>query len=195
MTGRQSWAAPVFDRLYAEKADPWGFETSVYERDKYAATLDALDGRHFISGFEAGCSIGVFTHALASRCDRLLATDISEVALQRARVRCCDQPTIDFLHAALPASWPAARHYDLITFSEILYFMDEADIRQTAMLAREHLMPGGLVLTVNWTGATNTPVTGDAASTIFHAGSQLHLDQTWRHASYRLDRFLGPPAE
>ena len=33
--------------LYASDPDPWGFETSAYEQAKYAATIDALEGRRF----------------------------------------------------------------------------------------------------------------------------------------------------
>ena len=38
-----SYADPgYFEQLYASDPDPWRFATSDYERDKYAATLDAL---------------------------------------------------------------------------------------------------------------------------------------------------------
>ena len=48
-----------FDRLYAERPDPWDFETSAYEHAKYDATLAALDDRRYATGLEVGCSMTV----------------------------------------------------------------------------------------------------------------------------------------
>ena len=45
-----------FDRVYDRDADPWHFETSAYEREKYDATIALLGDRRFASGFEIGCS-------------------------------------------------------------------------------------------------------------------------------------------
>ena len=70
--------AEHFRRLYARSADPWGFRTSGYEQEKYRRTIATLGERRFRSGFEPGCSIGVLTRMLATRCDALLAADIVE---------------------------------------------------------------------------------------------------------------------
>ena len=40
-------------RLYEESADPWGFETSAYERRKYALTLAALPRERYTLGVRA----------------------------------------------------------------------------------------------------------------------------------------------
>ena len=80
-----------FENLYAQFADPWGFETSEYERRKYERTLRVLGERRFHRGFEAGSSIGVFTAMLAARCEELLAVDTSERAVEIARRRLAEQ--------------------------------------------------------------------------------------------------------
>ena len=77
-----------FEALYAGDPDPWKFATSDYERRKYAATLNLLPDRRFSSALEVGASIGVLTRQLAARCDRVLATDVVEVALEQGRKRC-----------------------------------------------------------------------------------------------------------
>ena len=56
-----------FEDLYRRSADPWGFASSGYEAAKYAATLAALPRDRYARGLEVGCSIGVFTAALAGR--------------------------------------------------------------------------------------------------------------------------------
>ena len=83
-----SVAPKDFQQLYAAHADPWGYETNPYETGKYAVTLRLLPRRRFRCGFEIGCSIGVLTRLLAERCDWLLAVDVSELSLARARERC-----------------------------------------------------------------------------------------------------------
>ncbi len=64
-TMSESLSTEYFDDLYQKNEDPWDFETSAYERDKYAATLAALPNAHYQNAFEIGCSIGVLTQQLA----------------------------------------------------------------------------------------------------------------------------------
>ena len=91
-----------FDALYAADPDPWRFASSDYEREKYAATLDALPPRRFAAALEVGCSIGVLTRQLAARCDTLLALDVAEAALAQARARCP--------RGAVPSAGPSRRN-------------------------------------------------------------------------------------
>ena len=62
-----------FEGIYADGPDPWGFETSEYERRKYDLTLAALPRRRYARALEPGCSIGVLTADLARRCDAVEA--------------------------------------------------------------------------------------------------------------------------
>ncbi len=190
---QQSWKPEVFDRLYASNPDPWGFETSEYEQAKYADTLAQLDGRHFRSGLELGCSIGVLSRLLGPRCDRLLGLDAAEAALEQARRRCRDLGHVGFRRALLPADWPDGA-FDLILISEMLYFLSPDDVGRLARLCSEAILPGGTVLLVNWTGQTNTPTTGDEAAALFRAqfgtlvAGSLVADEPQHRTGYRLDR-------
>jgi len=65
------------------------------ERAKYAATLAALPGQANERAFEMGWSIGVLTAQLARRCRCLLAVDVADAALARARERCASLPQVD----------------------------------------------------------------------------------------------------
>lgn len=177
-----------FERLYATDPDPWRFASSEYERAKYAATLAALPERRFLRGFEVGCSIGVFTRELATRCDALLAIDVADNALDQARARCQDLPSVQFAHMAVPYTWPEGG-FDLIVFSEVLYYLDPEARRQTARRTVSSLLPGGLVMLVNWRGETGSACSGDEAVTGFLADTAQHLRPSVQHAteSYRLD--------
>lgn len=185
---RGSWAAEYFDRLYAHTPDPWEFETSLYEIQKYAATLAALPRKQYRRGLELGCSIGVLTRALAQRCEHLLATDIAEVALTQARNRCGDLPHVSFEQRDVTTQFPHGR-FDLIVLSEVGYYLSPSDLRAL----REHLVsalpPAGHLLLVHYTGPTNYPLTGDVVHEAFlnAPGSPWIEKSGQRHASYRLD--------
>ena len=174
-----------FERLYAGDPDPWRFATSDYERDKYAATMGALPNRRFASGFEVGCSIGVLTKQLADRCDRLLGVDVSDIALDQARQRC---PGVVFENMDLRSAWPPGQ-FDLILFSEVLYYLGLDGIRRAAAHTVSSLAPGGVVGLVNWFGPTDGACTGDEAAELFISASASRLCPTTqvRAEKYRLD--------
>ncbi len=189
----RSWPADVFERIYAERPDPWGFESNPYERAKYADTLAALDGRSYRNGLELGCSIGVMTEALAARCDALLAVDISATALARARTRCAALPGVRFAQAALPDGLPAldGGSCDLLVLSELLYFLSPHDIDRLMAGVLAAAAPDAVILLVNWTGPTNTPCTGDQAADRARAccaAAGRRLSEPRRRDGYRLDR-------
>ena len=182
----RSWDAATFDRLYATNPDPWDFHGSDYERAKYDATLAALPAR---CGdlLEVGCSIGVLTNRLAPRCDQLLALDFAEAALIQARLACAAHPHVRFLQAGVPAGWPDGR-FDVILFSEVLYFLSPADIDTVAQRATAALQPGGTILLVNWTGPNDAPCTGDRAAELFISECALDHELVARESSYRIDK-------
>lgn len=186
MSVRGSLPPTYFDDLYARDADPWRFATSDYERAKYEATIAALPARRFAAGFEVGCSIGVLTRQLADHCDSLLAVDVADRALGKARMRCAECHNVAFGLMNVPADWPD-RAFDLILLSEVLYYLSPLDIVRTAARTRASLSPGGVVLLVHYTLATDYPCTGDTAADIFIAASGLTTGRQQREPQYRLD--------
>ena len=191
MTRRTETIAPdYFEALYTADPDPWRFASSDYERDKYAATIAALPPRRFGRGLEVGCSIGILTRQLAQRCDALQAIDVAEAALAQARTRC---PDVQFDRRAIPAEWPPGR-FDLIMFSEVLYYLDAAALETTAARAMAAILPGGTLLLVHYLGETDYPLTGDDAGDRFIAATGLVPALTMREALYRIDRLDAPAA-
>jgi predicted TPR repeat methyltransferase len=178
-----------FEDLYGRCEDPWSFETSEYERRKYAHTLASLDGRRFERALEVGCSIGVLTARLASITTELLAIDVSDRALDRARRRMNGRRGVCFARASFPEEMPVGP-WDLIVCSEILYYLDGGAFDLAVERLRECLAAGSTVIAVHWRAPTQIyPLLGDevhdrltAALAHWHACDD-------RRPEYRLDRF------
>lgn len=177
-----------FDAVYASDPDPWKFASSPYEESKYAATLDALPKSRYASALEIGCSIGVLTRELATRCDALLAVDAAPAPLAEARRRCADRPNVRFEQIFAPEQWPDGA-FDLILMSEVVYYMDEQDVARLASRAARTLAPNGDIVLVHWTGATDYPLSGDDASELFinHIDEAAGIVRQDRYDLFRLD--------
>jgi SAM-dependent methyltransferase len=152
-----------FRDCYAASPDPWGLADRWYEARKYAISVALLPREHYDSAFEPGCSIGVLTTRLAPRCGVLLSCDAIEDAVASARERTAALPGVRVEHRLIPRDWPEGQ-FDLIVFSEILYYFDDADLDQVLRLAVGALRPGGHLLAVHWRHpASHHPRTGDEA--------------------------------
>jgi len=162
----RSREASYFEKLYTANHDPWDFTGSTYEHHKYATTIETLAGRRFLRGLEVGCSIGVLTKLLANCCDALVAVDVVDQALIQAAARCAVHTHVAFERMRVPEVWPAGR-FDLIVFSEVLYFLDRTDIGRIAGLADASLVPGGVLLLVNYTEDIDEPCSGEEAAEVF----------------------------
>ncbi|WP_379923632.1 SAM-dependent methyltransferase [Erythrobacter sp. R86502] len=187
MADARSHRRKTFDALFSRDRDPWDFETSDYEREKRAATIAALKGARFDHSLEVGCATGVLTRELAPHCAQLLALDVSDEALDLARKRSTEQASGRYRRAEVPQDWPDGS-FDLIVFSEILYFLSAHEVAAVSRQACAALAPGGLCLLVNWTGPNDLPLSGDAAVHLFVEAASWRSDEPRLAPSYRIDR-------
>jgi 2-polyprenyl-3-methyl-5-hydroxy-6-metoxy-1,4-benzoquinol methylase len=106
---------------YTSGVDPWRFAS--VSRDRYRAALRMIDGvfgdRSLPRALEIGCAEGLFTSMLGPRCAELLAIDVSAVALERARERCVDQPTIRFAQGDVREGLDLGR-FDLVVCMDVI---------------------------------------------------------------------------
>jgi predicted TPR repeat methyltransferase len=178
-----------FEGLYAESGDPWNFEASEYEQNKYARTLAVLGERTFRRGLEAGASIGVFTEMLADRCDELLAVDVSERAVAAARRRLSGREHVRVERRTLPEEMPDGP-FDLIVASEVLYYFPREEMLTVLRGLERELARGGILLAVHWRRKTETyPLQGDEVHDLLVKHTRLLNKETIIEPDYRLDLF------
>ncbi|MFE5703730.1 class I SAM-dependent DNA methyltransferase [Rhodococcus koreensis] len=179
-----------FESMYAESADPWGFDERWYEHRKYALTLAALPRPHYRRAFEPGCSIGVLTAQLARRCDRVVATDVVPRALSSARDRIRREGLADRVElgrASLLDPWPAGT-FDLVVLSEVLYYLTPADLDTVLGRAVDALEEGGTLVAVHWQHPVpEYPQTGRAVHDAVAAFEGLHRVGSYRDTDFHLD--------
>jgi SAM-dependent methyltransferase len=187
--------AEYFDAMYAKSADPWGFADRWYERRKYAVTLACLPQERYERGYEPGCSIGLMSLALADRCDRLLASDGAQAAVDQARVRLEGHPGVTVERRRLPEQWPDGE-YDLVILSELLYYFAGEDLAVVLDRAVPAVRPGGTLVAVHWRHpVSDHPRSGDE---VHHAlalrAASAGLVQLARHQEddFLLDVYVRP---
>jgi len=137
-----------FEGLFAQSEDPWGY-TSDYERVKYDQTLTLISGVPVERALELACAEGQFTHRLANVVRSVLATDVSEIAVDRTRKRCSGTPNVaverlDMVCDDIPPG------QDLIVCSEVLYYLERRDVLEVvAAKIVGALRPGGYFVTAH----------------------------------------------
>ena len=173
---RSSLGGEYFDDLYGRRDDPWGFATRWYEQRKRALTLAILPDEHYGTAFEIGCSIGVLTEGLVARADALLAVDVSQAAVDRARQRLGPLARIEQLDVA--DTMPDGP-FDLIVLSEVGYYFDRQSLTGVLERIAAALAPGGTLVACHWRHhVADYPLDGD---TVHEAIRELGLDRIAMH--------------
>ncbi|MFC1701318.1 polysaccharide deacetylase family protein [Pseudomonadota bacterium] len=133
-----------WDSVFSNE-DPWDYSSS-YEMKKYSHTLEMIPEESLSRVLELGCAEGLFTKMLAAKAGSILAVDISDNALVRARIRCADQENVFFNQHDIAEGIPKGG-FDLIICSELLYYLrDRFAVEVFAMKIKEALPVGGHLL-------------------------------------------------
>ena len=140
-------------------AGPWEFENGLDEQRKYCVTVASLPRPRYRSAYAPGCSVGVLTELLATRCDRLLSSDIIPSGLQ-TEARVGRKTDVRFEERPIPDQWPSGR-FDLVVLSEFAYYFDVIDLDCVMACVLESTVPGAHVVGVHWRGAAPDPLSGD----------------------------------
>ncbi|MFK3891290.1 class I SAM-dependent methyltransferase [Sphingomonas sp. NPDC079357] len=134
-----------FDAKFAADDDPWSTFTGHDEVVKRRAILRAMGPGPWGRILEIAAGNGSNSVAIARRALRLDATEatasgtalVAKALAQRQRARA--------IRLAVPARLPRAR-YDIIVVAEVIYYLNERDMAQTARDVAAALRPGGTLV-------------------------------------------------
>jgi len=181
-----------WERNYGKGPDPFGFEVADRAHVHHERIVAALAGRRYGRAFEAGCGEGALSQLLAPLCDELLAVDISQVAIDRARTRLADEPGVRFERGELPADLPAGP-FDLMVLSDVMCYWTRRQVADSVATIEAALAPGGVVLVTHW--RPNYPthlLSGDAVQRIFRKRTSLERTFHDAGAQFRYERYAKP---
>ena len=191
MTASTPRTAEFFDNMFRENPDPWRFKSLWYERRKRALTLACLPAERYVSGFEPGCANGELSADLATRCDQLLCSDGSAMAVQAARARLRGTSNTEVRRLWLPDEWPNEA-FDLIVVSEVAYYLSNPQLNDLIRCALRSLTPNGTMVACHWRHhIAGCVMHGDEVHetlmqglTLAHLGSHVEEDfrlDVWSH--------------
>ena len=146
-------ARRFFDQLWSG-SDPWDLDTSEFEQQRYARQFGLIEGRRYRRALEIGCASGSFTRQLAPLCAEVLAIDVSEHAIERARAAGGVHGGVEFRAAnVMELDLEGEATWDLVVLAETVYYLGWLypmfDIGWLAHSLHEATRTGGRLLLVN----------------------------------------------
>lgn len=137
--------------FYENTVDPYEFDGTPYEDEKYNHTLGILGKRKYGRALEIGAAEGVFTERLAPYCSSLVAVEVADAAVARAKERLASCPSVTVVQAALPNQMPDGQ-FDLILASDVLYYFPKDVVVKLLKIFESRLNPGGTLFTLHYLG-------------------------------------------
>ncbi len=184
-------ATDHFDDMFARSGDPWGYDDTPYERDRFARTTAALAGRRYDRALELGCANGALTRQLAPLCGHLLATDASGGAIAAAGSRVDGLANVRLERRSMPGQVPPGP-FDLIVASDFLYYLGLRGVVALMAELEAQAAPGCRMLIASYLGETQTRITGEMSSEIALAHlpgwRRIHRERTDKLRIDVLDR-------
>jgi SAM-dependent methyltransferase len=116
-------AQRFFDELWCD-SDPWDLDASEFEQRRFARQLALLDGRRYRRGLEIGCGGGSFTRLIAPLCAELVAIDVSEHAIERARAADGPATGVEYrVGNVMELDLEREGTWDLVVMTETAYYL------------------------------------------------------------------------
>ncbi|WP_224388395.1 bifunctional PIG-L family deacetylase/class I SAM-dependent methyltransferase [Pseudonocardia sp. ICBG1293] len=140
----------LFAALYRDGADPWDVRTSFYERRKRDVLLACLPRERYVLAAEPACGLGELTRGLASRCDRVVASDVVAEAVAATVDALAGTPGVEVVAADVDDSRAVPAGADLVVLAEFLYYLPADRVGAVLDRIADALVPGGDLVLVHW---------------------------------------------
>jgi SAM-dependent methyltransferase len=181
-------ARRFFEDLWSE-SDPWDLDNSDLDQQRFAQQLALLDDRRYQRALEIGCAGGSFTRQLAPLCAELVAIDVSERAIERARAAVQGTDGVELRVAnVMDLDLEREGTWDLVVLTETAYYLgwlySMYDLGWLAHSLHEATRPGGRLLLVNTISTEKSlmsPWLIRSYRDLFgHVGYELEAEETLR---------------
>lgn len=139
-----------FDAIYRTQADPW--QIGAADSERYNLYFDLIEAAATARGtlVDIGCGFGAFLARFSGRFQRLIGVELAAEAIAKGRQRF---PAIEFVQGsagALAQALPGEARYDAVVFSDVIYYLDEAEKHAALRWIAGHLSPDGLGFIAAW---------------------------------------------
>ena len=146
-------ARAIFEGIW-ESGDPWSLETSEHEQRRYERHLELLGDRRYGRVLEIGCGAGTFTRQLGPLAERLVAIEVAENAIERARGLGLPA-NVDYRVAnAMDFDLVGEGPWDLVVLSDTIEYLGWlypcSEVARFAMQLFESVTAGGRCLLGSW---------------------------------------------
>lgn len=148
------WSGREFRHRYAKSpGNSWGYLASASHEWRLLNILEKLPDNPKGTILEAGCAEGFITRHLMQRYGRVIACDLSDLAVERARACCPAAKHVEFHCLDIRRGIPA-RDIDVCLASNVLYYLSPREITAfAAELASRMNASGTLVFANEWNNA------------------------------------------
>jgi 2-polyprenyl-3-methyl-5-hydroxy-6-metoxy-1,4-benzoquinol methylase len=145
----KGWSMLDFQGRYrAKESDAWGYLSDarhLKRRDRIFSHLPNLAGKKVL---EIGCAEGFITERLIAQSATVVACDLSEQAVARARKHCNNSENATFVTSDIRQDIPG-QHFDICIASDVLYYLSETENRALAKRLADHMQQDGVLLFAN----------------------------------------------
>ncbi len=145
---KNRWLTAAYFNWHYRKPDVYNYASCEEESIKRERIAEILKGRSYKRILEVGCGEGYHSGVLAGMGESLLGIDISGKAIKRAAEMHADNPSVSFARADVLTFRPGGV-FDLVTCSEVLYYLSPEQGKKAALSLLEILAPGGFFLAVD----------------------------------------------
>ena len=147
----KGYCAGDFARVYSRaERDAWGYDVGAFAKRRFELIIAAIPSVPIEKALEAGCAEGHLTRHLAKRVGHLVACDICEEAVARARRNCEGIRNVELIVADIRSD-PPEGPFNLLVYSDVLYYFSKREVRHVIRLSAGLVVPGGhLVFANEW---------------------------------------------